>query len=68
MKAYKIFACIAVIIAILVAGSIDYQEEVIYNMPDRRYKTIVQELGGSATSREIVKKYESNKSYYDSIK
>ena len=47
------------------AGSIEYTEQVIYNMSQPTYDAIVQKLGTDASQKEIVREYTDNKVYYD---
>lgn len=69
MKKYiPLFAILLIVIVLLLAGNADYNQEVIYNMPDKVYKQVLSDLGGCASESEIVKSYMTNQSYYDSIK
>lgn len=69
MKKYiPLYAITFIVVAMLLAGTADYNQEVIYNMPDRIYKKILTDLGGCASESEIVNEYHHNKSYYDSFK
>lgn len=56
---------IALLILLGIAGRCDYNEQVIYNMPDEVYKAMVLELGNTSESR-LVDEYMSNKEYWDS--
>ena len=69
MKKYiPLCAILFIIIVLLFAGNADYNQTVIYNMPDKVYKQVLTDLGGFASENEIVKTYMSNQSRYDSIK
>lgn len=69
MKKYiPLCAILFIIIVLLLAGNADYNQTVVYNMPDKTYKQVLTNLGGCASESEIVKEYMSNQSYYDSIK
>ena len=57
----------AIVIALGVAGSVDYAEEVIYTMPDAAYKAIRQKLGEDASQREIAREYVSRQEFYDRL-
>lgn len=56
---------IALLILLGIAGRCDYNEQVIYNMPDEVYKAMKLELGNTSESR-LVDEYMSNKEYWDS--
>lgn len=56
---------IALLILFGIAGRCDYNEQVIYNMPDEVYKEMKLELGNTSESR-LVDEYMSNKEYWDS--
>lgn len=56
---------IALLILLGIAGRCDYNEQVIYNMPDEVYKEMKLELGNTSESR-LVDEYMSNKEYWDS--
>ena len=69
MKKYIPFCAILfIIIVLLLAGNADYNQTVIYNMPDKTYKQVLSNLGGCASENEIVKEYMLNQSLYDSLK
>lgn len=63
VKVLLIAACI--VVALAYAGKADYNEQVIYNMPDSEYHAIVNNLtavnGKKPTENQIVKAYTSNK-------
>lgn len=50
-----------------IAGRQDYNQEVLYTMPQEAYEQIVLELGDDATDANIVRTYMSNKTYYDKL-
>ena len=56
---------IALLILLGIAGRCDYNEQVIYNMPDEVYKAMKLELGNTSESK-LVDEYMSNKEYWDS--
>jgi len=69
MKKYiPLCAILFIVIVLLFAGKADFNQEVIYNMPDKVYKQVLTDLGGCASESEIVKAYTTNQSYYDSLK
>lgn len=49
-----------------IAGRMDYNEAVIYNMPDKVYKTMKSELGNLSDS-EIVDRYVEDKEHWDTV-
>lgn len=67
-KATKLgLAIAAVIITLGFAGRCDYDEEVLYSMPQDAYENIVIKLGDKASDHSIVNEYMNNKEYYDSL-
>lgn len=49
------------------ASQKDYEETVIYSMPQEAYEQIYIELGHGCADEEIIEKYMSNKKHYDSL-
>lgn len=50
-----------------IAGKQDYNQEVLYTMPQEAYEQIVLELGDDATDANIVRTYMRNKAFYDKL-
>ncbi|MFV0587144.1 hypothetical protein [Bacteroides reticulotermitis] len=50
-----------------IAGRLEYNEEVIYNMSQSIYQKIIFDLGEDATDNQIVRTYMKNRKYYDSF-
>lgn len=50
-----------------IAGRQDYNQEVLYTMPQEAYEQIVLTLGDDATDTDIVRTYMNNKQYYDNL-
>lgn len=50
-----------------IAGNYDYAEEVVYDMPQPAYESIVSKLGNDASIIDIAEEYMDNRSYYDSL-
>lgn len=48
-----------------IAGRYDYASEIVYNMPEEAYYTILDTLGDDATEIAIAEEYMDNKEYYD---
>lgn len=57
---------LAVIILLGIAGRCDYNEDVIYNMPDRVYQVMQKRLDAPSDS-QLVDEYMKNKKYWDSL-
>lgn len=57
---------LAAIILLGIAGRCDYNENVIYNMPDNVYQAMKMELDNPSDSR-LVDEYISNRTYWDSV-
>ena len=58
---------LAFLIVLGFAGRTDYDEEVLTNMPQDAYEAIVLKLGDGASGHQIVKEYNSDREYYDSL-
>lgn len=58
---------IAMIIAFGYAGNIDRNEAINRNISQELYHKIESDLGGDASEREIISKYEEEKDKYDSL-
>ena len=58
---------IGVIILICLAGRCDYNETVIYNMPDNTYQAIKTKLGEDCSDSQLVDEYQKNRKYWDAI-
>lgn len=68
MKTVKtILAITAAFLLLGFAGTMDYTEEVIYNMPNEAYENIALKLGDKASKQDIVREYMENKNYYDTL-
>ena len=67
MREIKHFTVLAlVIVAICIAGRVDYNDTVIGNMTKETYDVMRQELGNLSRS-ELVDIYLDNKEYWDSL-
>lgn len=65
MKAIKIIlAVVSAVVVLGYAGTMDYTEQVIYNMPSDTYKEIKNKLGDGCTSYQIVQEYRNNRNLY----
>lgn len=62
----NIILLVGVIACICLAGRLDYNEEVVYNMSNATYAAIKEELGDVSES-EIVDAYMADKARWDSI-
>lgn len=61
-----LMALLAVIVAICVVGTVDYNEEVLCHMSNGTYEVLKERLGDVSTS-EMVEAYMSDKEYWDSL-
>lgn len=50
-----------------IAGSSDYNEQIVYTMPQEAYEAIYLKLGDGCSNKQIAEEYMSNKLYYDSL-
>lgn len=57
---------VALLLLLGIAGRCDYNESVIYNMPDNVYQVLKTELGDPSDSR-LVDEYMSNRNHWDSL-
>ena len=57
---------VALLLLLGIAGRCDYNESVIYNMPDNVYQVLKTELGNPSDSR-LVDEYMSNRKHWDSL-
>lgn len=58
-----------VLLAVLllgIAGRMDYNESIIYNMPDNVYKVIKAQLGNPSDGK-IVDEYLKNREYWEEV-
>lgn len=67
--------CIVAVLAIVgfiglmgFAGSYDYADEVVYNMPEAVYYTILDTLGDDCSNKAVAEEYMSKRNYYDNLK
>lgn len=63
----NIFCVLVAFLIIGVAGRYDYNEDIIYNMPDNAYKALKKKLGDKCSDTELVNEYQKNTVYWDSI-
>ena len=49
------------------AGSYEYADEVVYNMPEEVYYTILDTLGDDCSNKAVAAEYMSKKEYYDNL-
>lgn len=49
-------------------GSYDYADDVVYNMPEHVYYTILDTLGDDCSNKAVAAEYMKNREYYDNIK
>ena len=49
-------------------GSYDYADDVVYNMPEHVYYTILDTLGDDCSNKAVAAEYMKNREYYDNLK
>lgn len=66
--------CIVSLLAIIgflwlmgIAGSYDYADEVVYNMDEEVYYTILDTLGDDCSNKAVAAEYMNNREYYDNL-
>lgn len=65
-KAIKIILPLLAVFALLAfAGTSDYTDEVIYNMPADTYEEIKEKLGSDCTAYQIAREYTRNYELYN---
>lgn len=57
---------VVIVVVLGVAGRHDYNEAVIYNMPDSVYEVMQEKMGHPSDSR-LVDEYTKDKKYWDSV-
>lgn len=63
-----ILAATIMIIIIGIAGRQDYEQQVIYTMPNEAYDSIKIKLGVGCTASQIVEEYVTNQEHYNNVK
>lgn len=63
---WNLLVIVAVIIAICLAGRVDYNDAVLYNMDSRTYEVLREKLGDVSRS-ELADAYMNDKEYWDSL-
>lgn len=51
-----------------IGGTAEYTEQILYTMRQETYDRVTKDMNPGCTDKEIVKKYLSNKKYYDGFK
>lgn len=54
-------------IAVGWVGSYDYADDVVYNMPEHVYYTILDTLGDDCSNKAVAEEYMSKKDYYNNL-
>lgn len=60
-------AFVIIIVLLGIAGTQDYQQEIIYTMPQEVYDATKIKLGVDCTTAEIVEEYTTNQAEYDRL-
>lgn len=63
----NVLLVILAVVLLGVAGSMDYDQAVIYEMPECVYDGIRAELGGDPSAGEVVDEYMENRAKWDSF-
>lgn len=61
---WTIIGLSVLLILLSVTSTMDYTEEVIYNMPNATYRTIQKKLGPDASDYDIAREYMRNRDLY----
>lgn len=64
----SVFAIAAFIGVMGVAGSYEYADQIVYNMPEHVYYRILDTLGDDCSNKAVAAEYMSKKEFYDSLK
>lgn len=62
------FAILSFIGVMGIVGSYEYADQVVYNMPEHVYYTILDTLGDDCSNKAVAAEYMSRKEYYDNLK
>lgn len=62
-----VIGCTCFIALMGTVGTYEYADEVVYNMPEEVYYTILDTLGDDATEKAIAAEYMSNREFYDNL-
>lgn len=50
-----------------ITGNYDYADEVVYNMDEEVYYTILDTLGDDCSNKAVAAEYMNNREYYDNL-
>lgn len=50
-----------------IAGSYDHADQVVYNMDEEVYYTILDTLGDDCSNKAVAAEYMNNREYYDNL-
>ena len=69
LKQSAVVALAAVVFVLMlgIVGTYDKADIIVSNMSDQTYILISQKLGKDASTVDIAREYEKNKSYYDNL-
>lgn len=62
-----VIGCISFIGLMGITGTYEYADEVVYNMPEEVYYTILDTLGDDSSNRAVAAEYMNNREYYDNL-
>lgn len=64
----KGFLAIFVFLALMGSvGSMEYNDNRYYSIPDAAFEVIILKLGDDASQQEIISEYQGDKAYYDTL-
>lgn len=62
-----VICCSAFIALMGATGTYEYADEVVYNMPEEVYYTILDTLGDDCSNKAVAAEYMKNREYYDNL-
>lgn len=62
-----VIGCTCFIALMGTVGTYEYADEVVYNMPEEVYYTILDTLGDDCSNKAVAAEYMANKEYYDNL-
>lgn len=63
-----VLACIGFMGLLGITGTYEYADEIVYNMPEHVYYTILDTLGDDCSNKAVAAEYMSKREYYDNLK
>lgn len=63
----SVFVCISLFAVMGFVGTLEYQDDLYYSIPDIAFEEIILKLGDHADRQEVIKEYLSDRSFYDNL-